>query len=380
MVSVMAVGDSLTNGSDDSTAAPLNFQSWRGEYQRLCAAAGIAIDMIGPRTSGQGGGSDRDHAAWGGATIDQDGRTITPENNILQRLDTTILTSSYQPDILSLQVGWNDQWDSTAAASAPARYTALFNAIRTRRPTMKIGLATLSRPNDGNLPASVVTLNSTITALVAANPTIARLIPLAGLTMLAGDYTDYLHYTASGAAKIGRVYFDSLNVPGWLQPAVSVAPAPTARIFPAAIARVVAEAIAGTATGGKRTAGLVALSQAIGPSYRLRLRRAGVIVLDQTYQGSLPVASSSMLLPVPSSLAALADADIDTPAYGGGISDAGWTMRVGRADDSVYVEAPVGPASSAAPFKLTSDLATTRGIAHGSIVFRFAASIDGVSS
>ena len=139
--------------------------------------------------------------------------------------------------------------------------------------------------------------------------------------------------------------------------------APTVRIFPAGTARAVAAAVASAAVGGKRVAGGQALSSAIGSAYRVTLRRAGFTVLDVTYQGSVPVSAEGLVLPAYTTLLTLSNADADTPAYTGSIDAAGWVMRVGRPDGSVYVEGAVGPASSAAPFRLSADLATSKGIA-----------------
>ncbi|MBP9032641.1 MAG: hypothetical protein KBG29_02020, partial [Pseudomonadales bacterium] len=62
----------------------------------------------------------------------------------------------------------------------------------------------------------------------------------------------------------------------------SAVPANT-RIFPASVARSVAQAVSSAGAGGKRLAGAQTLSAAIGPSYRVRLRRAGTTVLDLVY-------------------------------------------------------------------------------------------------
>lgn len=152
------------------------------------------------------------------------------------------------------------------------------------------------------------------------------------------------------------------------------------RIFPAAAAQAVAAAVAGAPAGSKAAAGLTQLSVEIGNAPRLRLRRAGTVVAEVTYSGSLAVSGSTITLPAYSFLYELLNADIDTPAYAGSIDQAGWTLRIGKADDSMYVEGSVGPASSGAAFKLTGDLSSTKGFNTGSVVLRFDATIDGVAT
>ncbi|RPH43237.1 MAG: hypothetical protein EHM87_14330 [Burkholderiales bacterium] len=143
------------------------------------------------------------------------------------------------------------------------------------------------------------------------------------------------------------------------------------KIFPAASARSVAQAVAGAPLGGKAAAGLTRLSTEVGASYRQRLIRSGVVVADMAYTGTLPIVGSAITLPAFTALNNLSNADIDTGV---------WVMRVGRADDSVYVEGAIGRAGGSAPFVLTGDLSTTKGINNGPVLLRFPATLDGVAT
>lgn len=149
------------------------------------------------------------------------------------------------------------------------------------------------------------------------------------------------------------------------------------RIVPASLARSVAAAVSAAAVGSKATAGCNAISSAIGSSPRLTLTRSGVVVADVRYSGVLTVSSGAISIGAYAILEALSNADIDLPAYTGNVATTGWVLRVGRVDGSVYVEGGVGPATSTAPFKLTGDLATTKGFAVGSLVLRFDPALDG---
>jgi len=87
-----------------------------------------------------------------------------------------------------------------------------------------------------------------------------------------------------------------------------------------------------------------------------------------------------LTVPVYTTLLALVAGDIDSPAYTGAANPAtGWVVRMGKADDSVYVEGAIGPASSSAPFKLTNDLSTSKGIAINQLTLRFNPAIDSQS-
>lgn len=148
------------------------------------------------------------------------------------------------------------------------------------------------------------------------------------------------------------------------------------RIFPATVARSVAQAVSSAGAGGKRLAGAQALVAAIGSNPRLKLRRVGSPVLDVALQGTLTASATGISVTSYTSLLTLVNADADTPAYSGGIDPAGWVMRLGRADDSVYIEGPVGPASSSAPFRLSNDLNTSKGVAI-TVSLGFDPSVDG---
>lgn len=203
---ILAIGDSLTQGAlpgDDP-----QYVSWRGAFQTLMTNAGRPFDMIGPQTTGNGGGSDVNHAAWGGASIDgAHGNT----NNIADRLDT-IFTSNVQPTTIILYLGWNDMWDTAAQASAATRFVTLFNGIRTRRPNAKVVVGSLHVPNDGSRRSGQISLNNAIRNLAVANPTVVRCADLDQLALVSGDYavSDYLHFSTNGAQKVAQAFYNAM--------------------------------------------------------------------------------------------------------------------------------------------------------------------------
>lgn len=140
-------------------------------------------------------------------------------------------------------------------------------------------------------------------------------------------------------------------------------------VFPVSLARTVAQAAASAAVGGKGAAGCVAVSTAIGAPWRLRIIGPSGIVVDAVYQSALPVSGGSITLPGYTTLLSLISASIS----------AGWKVRIGRADDSAYVEGAVGAASSSAPFRLTANPSTSKGFAVGQVVLQFDPAIDAQS-
>lgn len=137
-------------------------------------------------------------------------------------------------------------------------------------------------------------------------------------------------------------------------------------IFPVSLARSVASAVAASPVGGKSQAGCVAVSQAIGAPWRLRIIGPSGLVVDAAYQSALPVSGGAITLPAYTTLISLISASIV----------AGWKVRIGRTDDSVYVEGGVGGAASSQPFKLTADPSTSKGFAVSELVIRFDPALD----
>jgi hypothetical protein len=137
-------------------------------------------------------------------------------------------------------------------------------------------------------------------------------------------------------------------------------------IFPAGTRRRVAQAVSSAAVGAKGAAGCTALLSEIGANPRLRIRNGATIVLDVVFQGALTASNGIITLPQYTTLNTLIDATIS----------AGWVMRIGRADDAVYVEGAVGNAASSAPFKLSNNPDDNKGFSIGAVTIRFDPAID----
>ena len=208
---IEAIGDSLTQGNESVTPG---YRTWRGQFQTLLSAAAVPFDMIGPRSDTPvNGGSDPDHAAWGGASIDSTGNA---SNNIYDRLGT-IFAAQYQPTIVILYIGINDRTSTSAS-----RYETLYNQIRTLRPNAKVCLCTIA-PQQGETEAQTnvslayyADINTKARDLAAANSTTTTYADLAKAPLVAGDYYDIWHYNPTGGAKIAQVIFDALLAKSWI--------------------------------------------------------------------------------------------------------------------------------------------------------------------
>lgn len=140
-------------------------------------------------------------------------------------------------------------------------------------------------------------------------------------------------------------------------------------IAPPSLARAVSQAVTSAAVGGKGQAGCVALASAIGTNWRLRVRNSAGIAVDAVFQAALAPSNGVITLPAYTTLNTMIGATID----------AGWTVRIGRADDSVYVEGAVGLVGSGRPFVLSANPGVGKGFAMGALTLRFDPALDGQS-
>lgn len=206
---ILSIGDSITAGSGDNS-----YQSWRGRFQQRLTGKGYTHDMLGPNSSGAGGGADPNHAAWGGAAIDSTGDS---GNNIRDRLDSFIFTSGTNPNIVVVgPLGWNDYYKGgTIQSTADTRLSSLLGEIRTRSSAAKMIVCTMHPENgtaSGSMPAAWQDIVNAAKAYCTANPSFAFVADLSAITFTSIDYTDSIHLSASGAQKVGDKVFDAFEV------------------------------------------------------------------------------------------------------------------------------------------------------------------------
>lgn len=182
--SVATIGDSLTTGNSPGNG--LQFYSYRGQLQTVLSATGIAYDMVGRDVSGSlGGGPDNTTSAYGGAGI----TTIPPSTGQTEHALKQINDLGGSVHTVIINIGTNE--------GTPAQYQTMFNAARAKWPTADIVLCTV--------PANS-SLTSTIQSIAASDSRV-RVADVAslGLTQAGGDLVDSVHYSQSGAAKVGNL-------------------------------------------------------------------------------------------------------------------------------------------------------------------------------
>ncbi|GGK88111.1 SGNH/GDSL hydrolase family protein [Mangrovihabitans endophyticus] len=124
---VMPLGDSITYGVGSQTTS-----SYRVELRRRLATAGMSVDFVGSRRTGDPAAADLDHEGHSGWTIAR----------ISAGVGAWLRT--YRPDAILLHVGTNDLRSRSGAARAPARLKHLLHQIVSERPEAHLFVAQIT--------------------------------------------------------------------------------------------------------------------------------------------------------------------------------------------------------------------------------------------
>ncbi len=226
--SIMAIGDSLTEGQDGT---PGHF-SYRGFLQKRLVDAGFQYDFVGGSTSGatlQFAGLDRDHEGHASYTIggtDARAQTAIFYTQTLTDVhmgitdNITRYLSAANPDIILLMIGINDVVvpvgdPSLGPDSETQRYARLVQHIQALRPNAQLILATLAPTNpnsNGYDTMRIEALNAIIRGVAAARADDRIwLADMATQDMTASDFVDVVHLSASGADKVAERWFQALT-------------------------------------------------------------------------------------------------------------------------------------------------------------------------
>ncbi len=232
-IRLMPLGDSLTEG-----AGPVegNFQSYRGHLYNSLIAGGYQVDMVGPNrwftTASQ---EDGDHAGWSGFTIgpDSSGSCTRPTSgdfagcppphfNLYENVDPWLAT--YQPDVITLMIGVNDQFKNllapgqsgpyrdVSAEEAPARLEALVAKIQRLAPNTQLVLGGLSRVGYVSDTPNMAALRAKARALGERSATDnITFADVWSAELQSADFTDGLHYSDSGAAKVAAAWLPGVK-------------------------------------------------------------------------------------------------------------------------------------------------------------------------
>ena len=218
-VRILVVGDSITQGSSGDW-------TWRYRLARHLAAAGVAFDLVGPRTdlydnvAGEFGSQayldpafDRDHAArWGMLLGDMD-------------VSISELVTTYQPDVVLTLLGDNDLSAGATPAEVGAMLSSYVGAARAAKSGVDVVLGEDPRPHtQPGAPA----LNDEIEARAAALDSAAERVVVADpFTYDYDDLTDTwdgAHPNARGELKLAAAFEDALHEVDGSVPAAAPVP------------------------------------------------------------------------------------------------------------------------------------------------------------
>ncbi|MDH4147710.1 MAG: GDSL-type esterase/lipase family protein [Acidimicrobiia bacterium] len=232
-IRIMPLGDSLTEGGDplQPTNSP---QSYRGFLFSLLEDAGHDVDFVGSNSGVTAGGSDADHEGHGGFTIGPDESELCTgcgPANLAANVEGWLAAA--QPEVVLLMIGVNDMLPErdvqpsgfvrpVQPADAATKLAGLVELIRAEAPDAIVLVASyppitfLVDPALGNA-SPFAALNESARSLGSgADPDVVY-VPV--VEELAEDWTasdvlangDQLHPSAQGAAKIARVFFETLD-------------------------------------------------------------------------------------------------------------------------------------------------------------------------
>ncbi len=219
-VRIMAVGDSLTE----------NDPGYRGPLATALREAGHSVEFVGSRS-----GTTR-HEGFGGFTIgpgpSKADEWTNGKGNIHAQLDRML--ANEKPDVLLLLIGVNDYFnikndpDYKVDRDGPARLAGVLDKIHALSPSTRVVFSSVLPVKwDAQFARG---FNRALPALAAERPfaTFADLNTSVGFTE--GDWTDGLHLSASGNAKLAAAWFSALEpVLATLRSSPSASPAAPAR-------------------------------------------------------------------------------------------------------------------------------------------------------
>jgi hypothetical protein len=228
-ISVLAFGDSLTKGDEqnENTMPPqTSFRSYRGTFQTLLTNAGYQFDIVGPQSNvPDAGGSDPDHAGYGGAMITAftasdpvsaqcltDSQTPTVDGgsngNMADRVNS-VLASTGTPDLVIVaSLGWNSLFCDPTSVSAD-QMSALMTQLTTALPNTQFLIGTVT-PTQGqtetqtNASASGYENLNTRIRQIAAGDNRIYLADLAAISFESSDYFDSIHWLQPAADKVAQ--------------------------------------------------------------------------------------------------------------------------------------------------------------------------------
>lgn len=256
VLKVMPLGDSNTEGIDEAHVG------YRADLWQLLTSDGTQVDMVGTLSHGTANLGDKDHEGHGGWTI--------PGlfDNVVPWLQT------YQPDVVTLQIGTNDMNTAAGAAAAPGNLSALLDRITQTVPQARVFVTSIPDFRDATATQRARTFNAQIPGIVAAKVAAGKrvaFVDIGPVYVQPSDFGDAVHPTYGASSKGASKWYGAIT--GW----------PTTR-YEAESASIVHARVDGatSASGGSKVAYLDYADSAVtfsvnasaAGSYRLHLRGA----------------------------------------------------------------------------------------------------------
>ena len=178
------------------------------------ATAGYQVDIVGSRSHPPYDGGDPDHDGYPGALVGPDNFGLDA-STLFDRVTgrngfTSLVGPHVAADVIVLALGWNSAM--ARDTDAGNQYRQLVEAVQARKPDAEIVLATLS-PRQGYSEAwtedghpGYRILNAMARNLAnASGSDRLHLADLAAGGFQSADYTDFIHWSASGARRAAAI-------------------------------------------------------------------------------------------------------------------------------------------------------------------------------
>ena len=197
-VRIMPLGDSITYGhSQDPTVQG----GYRGPLWEMTTAQGWQCQYVGSQVFGPPGiGGCEGHPGWGIPSITQ----IVPQ-----------VIPQYQPDVILLQIGTNSLHVASDLPTALASMSTLLDTLIRYAPNAQVVVASVTPTPSASLDALFQSFNQQLPGMVQVRAAKGARISFVDMHSLCGfvpsDYSDSLHPTSSGYAKMANVWYNVLS-------------------------------------------------------------------------------------------------------------------------------------------------------------------------
>ncbi|MGA7937876.1 MAG: SGNH/GDSL hydrolase family protein [Kovacikia sp.] len=209
-IKIMPLGDSLTIGVDGG---------YRTKLYELLSKSRFSFNFVGTQSDGPANLPDKHHEGHGGFVIGPGASTLDQFTNGKGNLYVNIDTYLQQnPDIILMNIGWNEYFNVKLPnfqpdQEAPKRLTNLLDKIYQNKPNIAIFVASLTPAKwDPNLGKP---FNQALPGIVQQQQAKGRKCFFVDMHSQAqftnADYSDELHPSASGYAKMAQVWFSHLK-------------------------------------------------------------------------------------------------------------------------------------------------------------------------